>query len=247
MDKRPILWHRLELWQDWPVNSELRCFVWLHNMSVLGWSGRTRPVVIVLKGTGLSLEGALPSDQDCQPKPAKRARTSFTAEQLQVDPALTWVCVCVCACRYSVTFCFIVSVYVCGFMTEGGVSSQVMQSQFAQDNNPDAQTLQKLAEMTGLSRRVIQVRNDKTQDDAVLHLLHQWFHLEVETLSGIVRYLMAQERRKHNIFQLHSVIIFICFYLICSNEAIWKGKITLWLSYKQFVDMQPVMRGHKKL
>lgn len=45
--------------------------------------------VCIFVGNGITLEGAVPTEQDSQPKPAKRARTSFTAEQLQVRNALS--------------------------------------------------------------------------------------------------------------------------------------------------------------
>ncbi|XP_053739357.1 LIM/homeobox protein Lhx8-like isoform X2 [Synchiropus splendidus] len=62
-------------------------------------------------------EEEMSKESSCtMPKPAKRVRTSFSVDQLQI-----------------------------------------MQSQFAKDNNPDAQTLQALSDRTGLTRRVIQV------------------------------------------------------------------------------------------
>lgn len=45
-------------------------------------------LLLCFSGNGITLEGAVPTEQDSQPKPAKRARTSFTAEQLQVRHAL---------------------------------------------------------------------------------------------------------------------------------------------------------------
>lgn len=42
-----------------------------------------------VSGNGISVEGALLTEQDVNhPKPAKRARTSFTADQLQVVTVL---------------------------------------------------------------------------------------------------------------------------------------------------------------
>lgn len=52
---------------------------WLNNGTV-SHSPCFRP------GKGVNVEGAVPSEQEVnQPKPAKRARTSFTADQLQVS------------------------------------------------------------------------------------------------------------------------------------------------------------------
>lgn len=56
-------------------------FVWNHSLSLI-------PLILMwfAVGKGVNVEGAVPSEQEVnQPKPAKRARTSFTADQLQVN------------------------------------------------------------------------------------------------------------------------------------------------------------------
>lgn len=42
-------------------------------------------MIVWRAGTSVNMEGAVPTEQEInQPKPSKRARTSFTADQLQV-------------------------------------------------------------------------------------------------------------------------------------------------------------------
>lgn len=75
--------------------SRLRRFVWYHRKPRyvrklqrcrVIWGTSWVVCCFFNAGNGISVEGALLTEQDVShPKPAKRARTSFTADQLQVD------------------------------------------------------------------------------------------------------------------------------------------------------------------
>lgn len=49
-------------------------------------------LIYLAAGNSVNMEGAVPTEQEInQPKPSKRARTSFTADQLQVQLLLFFI------------------------------------------------------------------------------------------------------------------------------------------------------------
>lgn len=66
-------------------------------------------IIVSRAGTSVNMEGAVPTEQEInQPKPSKRARTSFTADQLQVSDAFRRVIVQVAVILFVLyLFCFV--------------------------------------------------------------------------------------------------------------------------------------------